>query len=39
MNYEIITIEDCLENWNKRNNGVILEHGKVTGFENNREDM
>ncbi len=36
MNYEkeIITIEDCIESWEKKDNGVILQDGQVTGFEN-----
>lgn len=38
MNYEIITVQDCIENWEKRNNGVILENGQVTGFEFDRRD-
>lgn len=33
MNYDIVTIQDCLEAYNRRGWGVILEHGHVTGFE------
>lgn len=33
MNNEAITIEDCLEAYELRNWGVILENGQVTGFE------
>lgn len=33
MNYEIITIQDCIEAHEKRGWGVILENGQVIGFE------
>lgn len=37
MNNETITIQDCLDNWEKKDNGVILENGQVTGFEKDHE--
>ena len=37
MNLEIITIEDCLEAYELRGWGVILEDGQVTGFEKGGE--
>ena len=33
MNFDIITIQDCIEAFERRGWGVILEDGHVTGFE------
>lgn len=33
MNYEIVTIQDCIEAYELRGWGVILENGQVVGFE------
>ncbi len=38
MNPEIITIMDCLEAYELRGWGVILENGQVTGFEGRDAD-
>lgn len=33
MNYETVTIQDCIDNWEKRGKTVIIENGQVVGFE------
>ncbi len=38
MNPEIITVQDCLEVYDLRGWGVILENGQVTGFEGRDAD-
>lgn len=37
MNLEIITIEDCLDAYEKRDWRVIIENGQVVGFEKGGE--
>jgi hypothetical protein len=37
LNYDIVTILDCIEAYEKRGWGVILEDGHVTGFERKEE--
>jgi hypothetical protein len=38
MNYDIITIQDCLDAYEMRGWGVIIEDGQVTGFESQGGD-
>ncbi len=33
MNPDIVTIQDCLEAYEMRGYGVIIEYGQITGFE------
>ncbi len=33
MNYEVITIEDCLENYVMKGKAVIIGNGQVVGFD------
>ncbi len=33
MNYETITIEDCLDMYKKKGQATIIENGQVTGFK------
>lgn len=33
MNYEAVTIQDCLDNYEKRNKSVVINAGQVVGFE------
>ena len=33
MNYEVITIEDCLENYVMEGKSVVISNGQVVGFE------
>ena len=33
MNFEVITIEDCIDNYEKRNKSVVISNGQVVGFE------
>lgn len=33
MNYEAITIEDCLDNYEKRGKSAVINAGQVVGFE------
>lgn len=33
INFEVITIEDCLEMYQKKNKCVILNDGRVLGFQ------
>lgn len=33
MNYEVITIEDCIDNYEKCNKPVVISNGQVVGFE------
>jgi hypothetical protein len=37
MNYDEITIEDCLEQYEYKNETVLLNEGKVAGFVKNEE--
>ena len=37
MNYDKITIEDCLEQYEYKNEAVLLDEGKVAGFVKNEE--
>jgi len=39
VNNETITIQDCIDNWKMKDNGVILENGQVTGFENDGREV
>jgi hypothetical protein len=32
MNYEIVTIQDCLDMYEKKGQAAIIENGQVTGF-------
>lgn len=32
MNYETITIQDCLDNFEKKGKTVVLDNGQVTDF-------
>lgn len=33
MNYETITVEDCIDNYEKRSKSAIINAGQVVGFE------
>lgn len=33
MNYKVITIEDCLENYEMKGKAIIIENGQVVGIE------
>lgn len=35
MNNEVITIEDCIENFEKRGKSTTINDGQVVGFETN----
>lgn len=35
MNYETITIQDCIDNYEKRNKATVINDGQVVGFEIN----
>lgn len=35
MNYEAITIEDCLDNYEKRGKSAVINAGQVVGFDTN----
>ena len=37
INYNVITIEDCLDNYEKKNKTTIINDGKITGFEDIEE--
>lgn len=37
MNYEVITIEDCIENYEKKGKSAIIKAGQVVGFEANEQ--
>lgn len=38
MNTEAITIQDCIENYEWKNNAVILKDGMVEGFRYEKEE-
>ena len=37
INYNVITIEDCLDNYEKKNKTTIIHDVKITGFEDIEE--
>lgn len=38
MNYDAITIEDCLDNYIKKDEVTIIENGRVIRFEKEKKD-
>lgn len=37
MNYEAVTVQDCIDNYEKRNKSVVIKDGQVIGFELNEQ--
>lgn len=35
MNYEAVTVQDCIENYEKRNKSTVINDGQVVGFDTN----
>lgn len=35
MNYEAVTVQDCNENYEKRNKSTVINDGQVVGFDTN----
>lgn len=33
MNYEAVTIQDCIDNYEKRSKSAVIKAGQVVGFE------
>lgn len=33
MNYKVVTVQDCIDNYEKRNKSVVIKAGQVVGFE------
>ncbi len=38
MNVEVITVQDCIEMYERKNKAVILKDGRVAGFSYEKED-
>ena len=35
MNYEAVTVQDCIDNCEKRNKSTVINDGQVVGFDTN----
>lgn len=35
MNYEAVTVQDCINNYEKRNKSTVINDGQVVGFDTN----
>lgn len=35
MNYEAVTVQDCIDNYEKRNKSTVINDGQVVGFDTN----